>query len=493
MIDDSGKRKFYAVRHEDDHPNTARGLLIPPLKQAKKKSFISSHFTPLLTFPALLVFILFGLGVFSVGAVASFNTASVTQMSIVNPFTSAVEPLNYGVQIALSEPNFYQETREAFIDNQLTFVDVDLIEMKLRYFEEGVLKQMSDILSKGKNGSWCQTPSGIYKVESKKKNHFSGLGQVYQPWSFSFQSNFFIHGQPTYANDEMVTNDFTGDCIRLKDQAAEELFDLVRINTPVLVHEENMNTSDFLYEPKIPDMKTPHYLIADIESSTVLAASDLDIVASIASLTKLMTAVVMTENINLDKNVSVTKPTFVQSLIPRLQERKQVSMYSLLQLLLVESSNEAAEVIASEFGRDKFIDLMNRKAVEIGMNNTHFIDPSGLGAENTSTLSDLLRLTRYIYTNKKFIFEITANQDLSTAYVKDEFGKLENFNEISGNDNFIGGKVGETRAAGQTSISLHHLTVKGTKRVVAIIILGSEGRNDDVKRLLRHAEESFSN
>jgi D-alanyl-D-alanine carboxypeptidase len=68
---------------------------------------------------------------------------------------------------------------------------------------------------------------------------------------------------------------------------------------------------------------------------------------------------------------------------------------------------------------------------------------------------------------------------------------LVNFNKVETLDNFIGGKVGETIAAGQTSVTLHTITVKGKERVVAIIILGSENRNDDVRDLLKYAEEKF--
>ena len=247
----------------------------------------------------------------------------------------------------------------------------------------------------------------------------------------------------------------------------------------------------FLYEPKVPELLTPHYLIADVESSTVLAASDLDGIAPIASVTKLMTALVAAEFINLDKSVSVDQPTFVHSLIPRLGERSKVSLYSLLQLLLVESSNEAAEVIAAQVGLERFVELMNEKAKALGMKDSVFADPSGLSSANVSTVRDLLRLAQYIYENRSFILELTANQDLPTAYVSGEFGELLNFNKVENLDNFIGGKVGETIAAGQTSVTLHRLVVKGSERIVAIIILGSKDRTADVTALFRYAEERF--
>lgn len=492
MIDEPQKRRFYAVSHENDIPQDGRGIFIPKIVQVKGNSKSRTNvFNPLASFLMLGFAFALGMGIFGTNIVSSSNLASIPQIPIVSPDIYKNEPLNYGVQIALREPSFFAETRDSFIDSRLSFIEVDLVDMKLRYFSEGILIENFGILSKAQKGSWCQTQAGIYKVENKKKKHFSAIGQVYQPWSLSFQSNFYIHGWSNYADNSPVTEDFAGDCIRLDVSDAEKLFNKVEVDTPILVYEKDFSAEPFLYEPKVPDLKTPNYLIADVDSSTVLAASDLEKSVPIASITKLMTAVIATEFISLDKNVSVSQPTFVQSLIPRLEGRQQVSMYSLLQLLLVESSNEAAEVIASQINRDEFINLMNQKAVEIGMTDTYFIDPSGLGAENISSVGDLLRLVQYIHKNRNFIFQLTTNQNVPTSYISGEFGDLVNFNEVEGLDNFIGGKVGETKAAGQTSVSLHKLEVKGKQRDIVVIILGSEDRNKDVRKLLEYAEKHF--
>ena len=166
-------------------------------------------------------------------------------------------------------------------------------------------------------------------------------------------------------------------------------------------------------------------------------------------------------------------------------------MYSLLQLLLIESSNEAAETIAGEIGRDEFIEAMNAKARQLGMLQTHFADPSGLSAENVSSVGDLYRLTKYIYDQRRFIFSITAGEEPGSVYVGGEFDGLINFNEIEDMDSFIGGKVGETNAAGQTSISLHRLDFQGEERTLAVILLGSDGRTEDVESLLTYVQNRY--
>ncbi len=404
----------------------------------------------------------------------------------------AAAPLQYGIQVALSQPDFFAETRAAFVADKQTFIEADLAKMVIRYYNDGVVTFEAPIASKGKEGSWWETPAGLYEIGVKEENHFSSFGSVYMPWSMTFQGNFFIHGWPYYSDGTPVKEGFSGGCIRLRSEDAEALYKLVDVHTPVLVHEADFTNDSFVYEPKIPELETSNYLIADIQNSTVLAASDLDSVVPIASVTKLMTALIAVEYINLDKDVYVSYVPGVTSVIPRLQVGQTVSMYSLLQLLLVESSNEAAEFIAGIVGRDRFIVLMNEKAGALGLANTTFTDPSGLDQGNVSSVGDLLRLAQYIYNNRSFILELSVDQDIETAYKKGQFGKLENFNTIEGIDSFIGGKVGDTLAAGQTSVSYHKLEVKGEERIIVIILLGSENRVADIRELLDYMTDRFS-
>ncbi len=500
--------RFYAVSHDNDAGTIVRGSLIPTgsffytereIRGGIPEYESSGHrgrtvAIGLLTFLCMVAVSFSSVRYFNFSPqtlAALLPTSSTVPVIIENPYTKEQTPLNYGVNVTFSEPSFFIESRNAFIEASKSFIEADLTTMKLRVFTDGVLAVEVPIVSKGQKGSWSETPAGLYEIESKKEEYFSSVGQVYQPWSMIFQGNFSIHGLPYYEDDEPVADDFIGGSIRLSNDDAESVYNSVTVSMPVLVHEVNTEQDNFVYEPKIPELATPNYLIADVESSTVLASSDLGNVVPIASLTKLMTALIAAEYINLDSSVSISQPTFVHSLVPRLGDRTEVSMYSLLQLLLVESSNEAAEVIAREVGREEFIKYMNEKATAIGMTQTVFADPSGLSSENVSTVRDLFRLIQYIYDNRRFVIEITVNQDLPTAYISGEFGELLNFNKVKDLDNFIGGKVGETLAAGQTSVTLHSLKVKGQDRVLAIVLLGSDSRNADVHELLTYAEERF--
>ncbi len=501
---EDSRKQIRLASHHDDVPMQISGVLIPAsyTDYAKRhanpvadvavlpaEGFVLSRIYILIPMVALLLITTFG-------SVISWSTdgkdaVAAPVVYVANEKLPEPTPLHYGIQPMLSHPNFFFETKASFIEDKLTFIEADLTGMRIIYYEEGIEVYAAPILSKGKEGSWWETPAGLYEIELKEENHFSSFGNVYQPWSMVFQGNFFIHGWPQYSDGTPVPEGYSGGCVRLSDEDAEALYSFVSKGVPVLVHEKDFENDNFVYEQKIPELTAPHYLLADIKSNSVLASSDLDEVVPIASITKLMTALVAAEYINLDKDVYVSQEKYVTTLIPRLQGRYQASMYSLLQLLLVESSNEAAEVIATQVGRERFIQLMNEKAMSLGLENSTFTDPSGLDDGNVSTVSDLLRLIQYIHYNRSFILELTFDQDLPTAYKSGEFGELENFNLIEDVDSFIGGKVGETLAAGQTSVSLHKLDINGEERLLALIILGSESRTDDVNKLLDYITEQF--
>jgi hypothetical protein len=486
------------VSFNDDQPTEARGSLIP--KSVREAEALRQKRRSVRKAASL-----FTSGVLSIGAIGAFAFAAISgygyvtatehiaapTVTIIDPDTFKEVSLSYGPQVALSQKNFFTETRDAFVKEKISFIEIDLDTKMLRYFEDGVLVVSTEILALGEKGSWWDAPSGLYKVDRSSEAEFSTVAQAEFPSAVVFEGNYMIHGWPRYPDGTSVSDTFSSGGIRIDDEKAKQLFELVDKNLPVLVHQKPTDADQFVYEPTVPNIDTQHYLIADIENGSILAASDLDDAVPIASLTKLMTAVVTAEKLDLDSRVQVTSPTFVQSLIPRLADRSSVSMYSLLQLLLVESSNESAEVIAGEYGREEFITEMNTKATQLGMSSTKFVDPSGLGSGNVSSLGDLYRLAEYIHDNRSFIFDITADGEMSTIQGTNEFQGLVNFNTVEDVDNFVGGKVGETSAAGQTSVSLHTIEIQGQERTVVIVLLGSAHRNDDVKLLIDFVKNRF--
>jgi D-alanyl-D-alanine endopeptidase (penicillin-binding protein 7) len=188
----------------------------------------------------------------------------------------------------------------------------------------------------------------------------------------------------------------------------------------------------------------------------LIEGSNITEVRSIASITKLMTAIaVLDNNQNLDEKIG-------------LYTRGQ-----LIQLTLVRSNNNAAELLCSNFpgGRFQCIRYMNDKAKYLGMVNTKFVDPTGLSPMNISTAVDLLKL---VQASSKYVEIVKASQ---TQTLKLKVGKRSQFfnntNPIINRHHFVVSKTGTTRAAGGCIVMM--LDTALGRRIV--ILLGSrEGR-----------------
>lgn len=398
----------------------------------------------------------------------------------------------YGPQPALAKADYFNEVKGKLIESHTDFVEADLSSMSLTVYKSGKVIKQAKILTKGREGSWWETPAGIYKIESKEPNHFSSFGYVYQPWSMAFQGNFFIHGWPYYPGGEPVASTYSGGCIRLSTEDAKAVFDLVKAGTPVVVFEKDFESDNFVYKIDPPDVSAKQYLAADLQNNFVFLEKDPQTVAPIASITKLLTALVAAEYINLDKEVTITKNMVVATSRPRLDEGETLSAIDLLYPLLEESSNEAAVALASLIGQERFIGLMNKKVGALGMDNTKLTDSAGSGSGNVSSAEDLFNLAKYLYNNRSFILKISADKVRDNAYGAPPFKNLENFNLFSADPRFVGGKIGKSSAAEETMLAIFEVEIKGARRPIAIIVLGSDGRiGEDVSKILAWIEQEY--
>src|SRR3989344_1684839 len=193
----------------------------------------------------------------------------------------------YGVWPALSNLDFFVKVRGELTANKTTFIEADLSAMAVRFYRDGALEKSFDILAKGKPGSWWETPAGLYRISEKAKNHFSSFGRVYQPFSLVFQGNFFIHGWPYYPGGAPVASTYSGGCIRLATEDAEELFSLAGVGTPVLVYESETAADNFQYRFATPEVSATNYLAADLKNNFVFLRKNERDRVPVASLTKL--------------------------------------------------------------------------------------------------------------------------------------------------------------------------------------------------------------
>jgi len=403
-----------------------------------------------------------------------------------------LQEFEYGSWPALSNADFFNSVKGRFVGNGSDFIEANLSDMKLKVYEKGVFVNEFAILSKGKEGSWWETPAGLYKVQGKEKEHFSSFGRVYQPWSMAFQGNFFIHGWPYYPGGRAVESTYSGGCIRLATEDAEKIYNLVEIGTPVLVFEEDFKSDGFIYKVKTPDLPATSYLAADLKSNFVfLKEFQNEEQVPIASITKLVTALVATEYIDLEKKIVVTKEMIVPTSKPRLKVGEAISVFQLLYPMLLESSNEAATALSRHFGEKYFINLMNEKAEALGMHKTHFADSSGKSAENVSSAEDLFVLAKYLYNNRSFILNMSAGNLSKSVYGSSMFSDLENFNVFAGEPEFVGGKIGLNNEAKSTIFSIFEIEIEGEKRPIAIVVLGSDDAGRDAKTILEYVKTSY--
>ena len=145
-----------------------------------------------------------------------------------------------------------------------------------------------------------------------------------------------------------------------------------------------------------PQLRSASALITGARGE-VIYSKDVNTVRPIASLTKLMTAMVILDaDLNLNEEITITKDDrdLVRLTGSRLEYGATLSRQELLQLALMSSENRAATALGRTFpgGMENFVLSMNTKASALGMSNSHFSDPAGLHAENVATANDLSKM-----------------------------------------------------------------------------------------------------
>lgn len=246
--------------------------------------------------------------------------------------------------------------------------------------------------------------------------------------------------------------------------------------------------SSQMTEPKISAIIA---LVADLKSGDILWSKNLNKRWPIASLTKLITAAYVLKNFDLKTKITIPKYILNNDQTSSTKNISEGDIYlvgDLVKLMLLSSSNEAAEVLANLENRDSFILGMNDLVKEWGLAFTYFADPTGLSVSNQSTGSDLLKI---IYKIKEQYPDILRWSVFKTVEIKEisskKFKKISNIHPFAGAPNFLGGKTGSTSESKQNLISV--FSVEG--RPVVILVLGSDDRALDTQSILEWFELNF--
>jgi len=215
-----------------------------------------------------------------------------------------------------------------------------------------------------------------------------------------------------------------------------------------------------------------------------------------ASLTKIMTALVLLDYYNFNDYVITKYPENYeyQGKVAYIPENTEISVQNLLELLLIYSANDAAYVSALTVSEnvDKFLLLMNNKAKAFGMKDTNFMNPDGIDQENHyTTLNDLLKLSLKIMDKKEIISIVSKSNFVSNISGTE---KIYSTTNLLLKDGYIGIKTGWTDKAGLTFIGLN----QNNKREILTIVNKSKvdekkySHFSDTKLLYKTSIETYN-
>jgi serine-type D-Ala-D-Ala carboxypeptidase (penicillin-binding protein 5/6) len=227
------------------------------------------------------------------------------------------------------------------------------------------------------------------------------------------------------------------------------------------------------------------YSVQSLDKDNVLIEKDSERLLPIASVTKLITAVVALKLFDADDTVTITaKVLNTEGSTGKFRLGEKYKIKEILYPLLLVSSNDAAEAIAQAYdaknGKGKFIKEMNNWVGEVGAYRTYFKDASGLSPQNVSTARDLSIIAKWIKENKPEIFDITLTK--AKTIRSHTWMNPTHFLSLS---SYTGGKNGYIPEARLTNVSLFELG--SPKRLYSVVLLGSKARDKDTLSVLNSA------
>lgn len=241
--------------------------------------------------------------------------------------------------------------------------------------------------------------------------------------------------------------------------------------------------------PVVPGLTAQAFLIGNIATGKIYREHKSIEPMPVASMSKLVTAFVATDIMDASDLVRVTEEaTKAPPDASDLRAGEQFTLQEILVPLLLNSSNVAAESIASAGNRVRFLELMSSYAWEIGMPKSYFADPSGISPRNAASGRDLFELATYLVRYRPDILAITRIPEAETATSSDLHGshRFTNTHPFVRDQRFIGGKTGRTQEAGETMMTILDID---EQPIVFIVLHSSYGyREADTRILIREFE-----
>ena len=242
---------------------------------------------------------------------------------------------------------------------------------------------------------------------------------------------------------------------------------------------------------ELPKTNSRRYIVYDRISKSMIIGKNEDVKSAMASTTKIMTTIVILEKADLNETVTVSaKAGGTGGSRLGLKRGDKASVRDLLYGLMLRSGNDAAVALAEHVGGSVkgFAELMNEKAIELGLTNTHFVTPHGLDdANHYTTALELAKLTDYAMDNETFA-KIVGTKS-TTIYINNQSRQINNTNELLGVLNgVVGVKTGFTNNAGRCLVT----ETKRNNMDIITIVLGADTKKDRTKDSVNLIEYTFS-
>lgn len=240
----------------------------------------------------------------------------------------------------------------------------------------------------------------------------------------------------------------------------------------------------------LPRVLARHIFIMDRASKVVLWERNSKTQIFPASTTKMMTALIALETFSLDQTITVSRSYPIGQFVG-FKTGDKLSVNQLLYALLIQSGNDAAEILAENFpgGRAAFIEAMNKKASELHLLDTHFVNPSGIDENgHYSSAQDLARLADITMQNLEFAKIVAIENAVLTTENHQDY-VVKNVNQLLGKvPGILGVKTGFTTGAGQSLVTL----VSRNDHEIILAVLGSTDRFADTQTLIDWAYSNFT-
>ncbi|HEU0231514.1 MAG TPA: D-alanyl-D-alanine endopeptidase [Burkholderiaceae bacterium] len=343
-----------------------------------------------------------------------------------------------------------------------------------------------------------------------------GLGTAANAQTTSSQETAGTHtAKKTSSHTRHTTHHRTRKAIRHKTAAHGRVIHRKRLHTVARAGDSHQVSYNVSHESKLAQridsssainsltrhtpLRSEAAFVQDLGSSAVLYSKNSDQIHPIASISKLMTAIIVLDaHQDMNQILEITEADVdnLRHSRSRLRVGTRLSRHELLHLALMSSENRAAHALARNYpgGMPAFVRAMNDKARTLGMRRTHFIEPTGLSSDNVSTPRDLVKLL-VAASKKPLIHRFTTDTTQQVTIAKGRTLVYNNTNALMRNPGWHKdieiSKTGFINEAGECLVMLAHID----KRPIAIVLLDSTGsysRFGDAIRVRQLVEKEFN-